>query len=80
MAQTVIHMRLKREGQGSIPGQSMWDLWRTKCHWERFFYEYYHFPRRYYSMFYTLLPLNNTVTFRAAGENLGTFNNVVSFR
>jgi hypothetical protein len=23
-------------GPGSIPGQMVWDLWRTKRHWERF--------------------------------------------
>jgi hypothetical protein len=29
---------------GSIPGQSMWDLWWTKWHWDRFFPEYFGFP------------------------------------
>jgi hypothetical protein len=26
-----------RGGPGSIPAQSMWDLWWTKSHWDRFF-------------------------------------------
>jgi hypothetical protein len=26
-----------------FPVQSMWDLWLTKCHWERFFSEYFGF-------------------------------------
>ena len=29
---------------GSIPDQSMWDLWWTKWHWDRFFPEYFGFP------------------------------------
>jgi hypothetical protein len=33
-----------RGGPGSIPGQSMWDLWWTKWHWDRFFSEYFGFP------------------------------------
>jgi hypothetical protein len=28
----------------SIPGQSIWDLWWTKWHWDRFFPEYFGFP------------------------------------
>ena len=31
-------------GPGSIPGQSMWDLWWTKWQWDRFFLEYFGFP------------------------------------
>ena len=31
-------------GPVSIPGQSVWDLWRTKWHWDRFFPEYFGFP------------------------------------
>jgi hypothetical protein len=27
-----------------IPGQSMWDLWWTKWHWDRFFPELFGFP------------------------------------
>jgi hypothetical protein len=27
-----------------IPGQSMWDLWWTKWHWDRFFLAYFGFP------------------------------------
>jgi hypothetical protein len=30
-------------GQGSIPGQSMWDLKWTMWHWDRFFFEYFRF-------------------------------------
>jgi hypothetical protein len=33
-----------RGGPGWIPGQSMWDLWWTKWHWDRFFPEYFGFP------------------------------------
>jgi hypothetical protein len=33
-----------RGGLCSIPGQSMWDLWWTKWHWDRFFPEYFGFP------------------------------------
>jgi hypothetical protein len=32
-----------REGHGSIPDQSMWDLWWTKWHWDRSLYEYFFF-------------------------------------
>jgi hypothetical protein len=31
-------------GQGSIPGQSIWDLWWTNWHWGRFLPEYFGFP------------------------------------
>ena len=31
-------------GPGSVPGHSMWDLWWTKWHWDRFFPEYFGFP------------------------------------
>jgi hypothetical protein len=34
-----------RGGPGSIPGQSMWDLWWTKWHWDMFFPEYFGFFR-----------------------------------
>jgi hypothetical protein len=33
-----------RGGPGSIPLQSMWDLWWTKWHWHRSFPEYFGFP------------------------------------
>jgi hypothetical protein len=33
-----------RGGPGSITGQSMWDLWWTKWHWDRLFPEYFGFP------------------------------------
>jgi hypothetical protein len=31
-------------GPGLIPGHSVWDLWWTKLHRERFFTEYFGFP------------------------------------
>ena len=33
-----------RGGPGSIPSQSMWDLWWKKWHWDKFFPEYFGFP------------------------------------
>jgi hypothetical protein len=30
-------------GPRSIPGRSMWDLWWTKWHWDKFFSEYFGF-------------------------------------
>jgi hypothetical protein len=33
-----------RGGPGSCPGQSMWDLWWTEWHWDRFFTEFFDFP------------------------------------
>jgi hypothetical protein len=33
-----------RGGPGSIPGQSIWDLWWTKWHWDRIFPEFFGFP------------------------------------
>jgi hypothetical protein len=35
--------RKKEKGQ-KILVESMWDLWWTKWHWERFFPEYFGFP------------------------------------
>jgi hypothetical protein len=32
---------------GSRPGQSVWDLWWTKWHWDRFFSESISFPFQY---------------------------------
>jgi hypothetical protein len=36
-----------RGGPGSIPGQSMWDFWWKKWHWDRFPLppKYFDFPR-----------------------------------
>ena len=31
-------------GLGSIPGQYVRDLWWIKCHWVKFFYEYFNCP------------------------------------
>jgi hypothetical protein len=33
-----------RGGSGSVLGQSMWDLWWTKWHWDRFLPENFGFP------------------------------------
>ena len=33
-----------RGGPGSISGQSVWDLWWTKWHWDRYFPKYFGFP------------------------------------
>jgi hypothetical protein len=35
---------LKKKKNKKIPGQSMWDLWWTKRHWDRFLPEYFGFP------------------------------------
>jgi hypothetical protein len=43
MAQAVSRRSLTVQGPGSIPGQSMWDLWWTKWHWDRFCPEYFGF-------------------------------------
>jgi hypothetical protein len=37
-----------RGGPGSRPGQSMWNLWWTKWHWDRFFSEFFGFPQSIY--------------------------------
>jgi len=29
---------------GSIPGQSLWDFWWQKWHWDRYFFEFFGFP------------------------------------
>jgi hypothetical protein len=31
-------------GLGSLQDQSMWDLWWTKWHWDRFLSEFFGFP------------------------------------
>jgi hypothetical protein len=31
-------------GRGSISGQSTWNLWWIKCHWDRFFSKYFGLP------------------------------------
>jgi hypothetical protein len=36
-------------GPGSCPVQSMWDLWWTKWHWDRFLSEFLGFPCQYHS-------------------------------
>jgi hypothetical protein len=36
------------EGPGSRPGQSMWDLWWTKWHSDRFLSEFFGFPLSIY--------------------------------
>jgi hypothetical protein len=37
MAQAVSRRPLTAAVRGSIPGQSIWDSWWTKWHWDRFF-------------------------------------------
>jgi hypothetical protein len=37
-------LSLSHKGPGSIPSQSMWDLWWTKWHWDRFFSQYSRSP------------------------------------
>jgi len=41
MSHAVIASHLR--GLGLIPGQSIWDLWWTKCDWDRFNTEYFCF-------------------------------------
>jgi hypothetical protein len=38
-----------RGGPESHPGQSMWELLRTKWHWDRFFSEFFVFPCRHHT-------------------------------
>jgi hypothetical protein len=33
-----------------LPVQPMWDLWRTKWNWNRFFYEFFRFSCQYHSI------------------------------
>jgi hypothetical protein len=44
IAQGVIRRFLNRGGPGSRPERSLWDLWWTKWHWDRFFSESFGFP------------------------------------
>jgi hypothetical protein len=46
MAQVVSHRAPASHGggPGSRSGQSMWDLWWKKWHWDRFFSEFFGFP------------------------------------
>jgi hypothetical protein len=44
MAQAVSLRPSTAETRFRSRGQSMWDLWRTKWHWDRFFPEYVGFP------------------------------------
>jgi hypothetical protein len=43
MAQAVSRRPLTADARVS-PGLSVWDLWWTKWHWDRFFSEYFGFP------------------------------------
>jgi hypothetical protein len=47
MAQVVIRRPLTAETRFR-PGQSMWNLWWTKWHWDRFFSELFGFPLSVY--------------------------------
>jgi hypothetical protein len=49
MAQAVSRRPFTTEARGSVPAQSMWDLWWTKWHWDRFFSELSVFPCRFHS-------------------------------
>jgi hypothetical protein len=44
MAQAVSRRPPTAEARIRSRGQSMWDLWWTKWHWDRFFPEYFGFP------------------------------------
>jgi hypothetical protein len=44
MAQVVSRRPPIPESRVRSRGQSMWDLWWTKCHWDRFLPEYFGFP------------------------------------
>jgi hypothetical protein len=41
--------KLSRRRPDSIPGQSLWDLWRTKWQWATCFCRYLSYPRQYHS-------------------------------
>jgi hypothetical protein len=43
MAQVVSRRLHTAYARGSRPGQSMWDLWWTKWHWDRFFVRVFRF-------------------------------------
>jgi hypothetical protein len=40
---TLTVFRLKSRSLRSRPGQSMWDLWWTKWHWDRVYFEFFGF-------------------------------------
>jgi hypothetical protein len=44
LCQTISRSASHRGGPGSRPGQSVWDLWWTKWHWDTFFNEFFGFP------------------------------------
>jgi hypothetical protein len=44
MAQAVSRRPPTAEARARSWGQSMWDLWWTKWHWDRFLPEYFGFP------------------------------------
>ena len=58
-----------------IPGQSMWDLWWIKQHWNRVFSENSRFPsvRIIPPMFHFPRYLNTTLVRRTGGRRLRTF-------
>jgi hypothetical protein len=49
VARAVIHWLLIAEGPGSFRGHSVWDLWCTKWHCDRFLFQDFVFPCRYRS-------------------------------
>ena len=62
LRRSVSHRSVTTEVSGSIPWQSLWDLWWTKWHWHRFFFEYIGFPRHSYS---TNVPYSSLLTLRS---------------
>jgi hypothetical protein len=45
MTQAVSRRSLTAEAPGLYPGQSMWNLWWTKWHWDRFYSEFFSYSR-----------------------------------
>jgi hypothetical protein len=68
MAQVVSRRPLTAEVQGSRPGQSMWDLWRT-VHSDRFVSEFFGFPLSI--SFHRRSPCSNIAW---GGDNRPTFS------
>jgi hypothetical protein len=72
MAQAVIHMRLKREGRGSARVNPCGIYGGQSAAGKGFFTSTTILPVGIIqTMLYTLLPFNNTVTFRPAGAKPG---------
>ena len=65
----------QRAGWSSILGQSVWDLWWTKWHWDKSSSEQFCFPPVSVipPMIHTHLHLQSCLTQRNKGRRLGTF-------